>query len=98
MSHELANLLVYTVGVKCRGIHKETYALEHMFNLGEGAANRYLKDGMMDLVKHNKLHLVRIYSNGARKLSSNYEPHRFWALARSSLRSTGRRLVCTFCV
>ena len=80
MSQELAKLLVYTVGVKCRGINKkEEYATEQMFSLSERAANKYLKQGMMDLVKHNKTHAVRIYPNGTRMNSSNYEPHRFWA-------------------
>ncbi|KAH7098050.1 PLC-like phosphodiesterase [Auriculariales sp. MPI-PUGE-AT-0066] len=80
MSPQLAELLVYTVGIKCRGINKkETYATEHLFSLSERAANKYLKSGMMDLVKHNKTHVVRIYPNGTRMNSSNYEPHRFWA-------------------
>ena len=81
MSFELAALLVYTVGVKCRGINKkEQYAPEHMFSLSEVMMNKLVKNGMMmDLIKHTKGHLVRTYPKGWRVRSSNYEPHRFWA-------------------
>ncbi|KAG6840525.1 hypothetical protein C0991_006163 [Blastosporella zonata] len=81
MSARLLALLVYTVGVKCRGINKkEVYAPEHMFSLSENTANRMLKSGgMQDLIKHCRTHLVRIYPKGMRVASSNYEPHRFWS-------------------
>jgi phosphatidylinositol phospholipase C delta len=82
MSMELASLLVYTVGVKCRGINKkERYAIEHMFSLSEKSANKLLKrqDGAMDLIKHNRNHLVRVYPRGTRLSSTNFEPHRYWA-------------------
>ncbi|KAG5220511.1 Phospholipase [Salix suchowensis] len=40
-----AALLVYTVGVKCRGINKkEQYAVEHMFSLSENTINKMLKE------------------------------------------------------
>jgi len=64
MSMALTALLVYTVGVKYRGINKkERYATEHMFSLSENTANKFLKrqDGAMELIKHNRNHLVRIY-------------------------------------
>ncbi|KAF9494260.1 hypothetical protein BDN71DRAFT_1449158 [Pleurotus eryngii] len=45
MSFALAALLVYTVGVKCRGINKkEQYAVEHMFSLSENTINKMLKE------------------------------------------------------
>ena len=76
----LVSLLVYTVGVKCRGLNKkEMYAPEHMFSLSENTANKLLKQGMMDLIKHNKTHLVRTYPKGLRIGSTNYEPHRYWS-------------------
>lgn len=79
MSIALIALLVYTVGVKCRGINKkETYAPEHMFSLSERMATKVMKQSLFDLVKHNKTHLVRIYPSGTRLNSSNYEPHKFW--------------------
>ncbi|KAH9903290.1 1-phosphatidylinositol-4,5-bisphosphate phosphodiesterase 1 [Cubamyces lactineus] len=80
MSMELVSLLVYTVGVKCRGLNKkEKYAPEHVFSLSENTANKVLKQGMMDLIKHNKTHLVRTYPKGTRIGSTNYEPHRYWS-------------------
>ena len=80
MAPELVQLLVYTVGVKCRGINKkEIYAPEQMFSLSEKTANRMLKQSMMDLIKHNRTHLVRIYPKGTRIGSTNYEPHRYWS-------------------
>lgn len=80
MSFELVSLLVYTVGVKCRGINKkEVYAPEHVFSLSESTANKILKQSMMDLIKHNKSHLVRTYPKGTRIGSTNYEPHRYWS-------------------
>ncbi|KAH7922577.1 PLC-like phosphodiesterase [Leucogyrophana mollusca] len=87
MSVAVASLLVYTVGVKCRGINKkEHYAPEHVFSLSESTANKILKQGtsgtgtgMMDLIKHNKTHVVRIYPKGTRLSSSNYLPHRYWS-------------------
>ena len=80
MSFELMALLVYTVGVKCRGINKkETYAPEHVFSLSENTANKLLKENMTDLIKHNQGHIVRIYPKGARINSTNYDPHRYWS-------------------
>ncbi|KAG1718404.1 PLC-like phosphodiesterase [Suillus occidentalis] len=80
MSVAIASLLVYTVGVKCRGINKkEHYAPEHMFSLSEKTANKMIKQGMVDLIKHTRTHLVRIYPKGLRVNSSNYLPHRYWA-------------------
>lgn len=80
MSEALEALLVYTVGVKCRGLNKkEHYAVQHVFSLSEKTANKVLKQDMMDLIKHNKTHVVRIYPKGLRLNSSNYEPHRYWA-------------------
>ncbi|KAH9931556.1 PLC-like phosphodiesterase [Fomitopsis serialis] len=80
MSLSLVALLVYTVGVKCRGLNKkEVYAPEHLFSLSEGTTNRIMKQGMLDLIKHNRTHLVRIYPKGTRIGSTNFEPHRFWS-------------------
>lgn len=90
MSIAVASLLVYTVGVKCRGINKkEHYAPEHMFSLSEKTANKVMKQGMVDLIKHNRTHLVRLYPKGLRLNSSNYLPHRYWA--------TGAQLVAINC-
>ncbi|KAL0568203.1 hypothetical protein V5O48_013787 [Marasmius crinis-equi] len=82
MSPDLLPLLVYTVGVKCRGINKkEVYAPEEMFSLSENRAEGMLKTGSaLDVIKHTRSHLVRIYPKGSRVASSNYEPHRFWVM------------------
>lgn len=81
MSLSLVAMLVYTVGVKCRGINKkEQYAPVHMFSLSENMANKMSKrDGVLDLVKHNRTHMVRVYPKGTRVTSTNYEPHRYWS-------------------
>lgn len=80
MSPSIVQLLVYTVGVKCRGINKkEQYAPEHVFSLSETTANKILKQDMHDLIKHNRTHMVRIYPKGLRLNSTNYEPHRYWS-------------------
>ncbi|KAF8491854.1 PLC-like phosphodiesterase [Russula emetica] len=81
MSMSLLSLLVYTVGVKCRGINKkEHYAPEHMFSLSENTANKMFKrDGMIDLIKHNRTHLVRVYPKGMRVSSTNFVPQQYWS-------------------
>ncbi|KAJ7802523.1 PLC-like phosphodiesterase [Mycena olivaceomarginata] len=81
MSLALLALLVYTVGVKYRGINKkEEYAPQHMFSLSEKTAGKILRSGaVLDLIKHNRTHLVRIYPKGTRLKSSNYLPHSYWS-------------------
>lgn len=81
MSFKLLALLVYTVGVKFRGINKkEEYSPVHMFSLSENTANKLIRGGaMMDVIKHTRDHLIRIYPKGMRLSSSNYEPHRYWS-------------------
>jgi phosphatidylinositol phospholipase C delta len=80
MSFKLASLLVYTVGVKCRGINKkEAYAPEHVFSLSENTAHKMLRESRVDLIKHTRTHIVRTYPKGLRLGSSNYEPHHFWS-------------------
>ncbi|KAF8189191.1 PLC-like phosphodiesterase [Mycena galopus ATCC 62051] len=81
MSFALLALLVYTVGVKYRGINKkEEYAPQHMFSLSEKTATKILRSGtVLDLIKHNRTHLVRIYPKGTRLNSSNYLPHNYWS-------------------
>jgi phosphatidylinositol phospholipase C delta len=80
MSFALASLLVYTVGVKCRGVNKaQKYAPEHVFSLSENTANKLLKASMGELIRHTQGHVIRIYPKGLRVNSTNYEPHRYWA-------------------
>ncbi|KAK0205064.1 1-phosphatidylinositol-4,5-bisphosphate phosphodiesterase 1 [Desarmillaria ectypa] len=78
MSLNLVSLLVYTVGVKCRGLSAtETYAPEHIFSLSESRANR---TDPRALVRHTQGHMVRIYPKGTRVNSTNYEPVKYWAV------------------
>ncbi|KAJ7742571.1 PLC-like phosphodiesterase [Mycena metata] len=81
MSLALLALLVYTVGVKYRGINKkEEYAPQHMFSLSENTAGKLIRSGaVQDVIKHNRTHLVRIYPKGTRLKSSNYLPHGYWS-------------------
>lgn len=83
MSFALASLLVYTVGVKCHGFSDDaSYAPEHIFSLSESTANKLLKEKrtVIELIKHNETHVVRIYPKGLRVNSTNYEPHYYWAV------------------
>ncbi|KAJ7672409.1 1-phosphatidylinositol-4,5-bisphosphate phosphodiesterase 1 [Mycena polygramma] len=81
MSRALLPLLVYTVGVKYRGINKkEVYAPQHIFSLSEKTASKMIRSGaVLDVIKHNRTHLVRIYPKGTRLKSSNYLPHNYWS-------------------
>ncbi|KAF7291671.1 Phosphoinositide phospholipase C [Mycena chlorophos] len=80
MSAELLTLLVYTMGVKYRGINKkEEYAPEHLFSLSEKTANKLISFSAVDLIKHTRTHLVRLYPKGTRLNSSNYFPHNYWS-------------------
>jgi phosphatidylinositol phospholipase C delta len=82
MSMALASLLVYTVGVKCRGIDQSMeYGVEQIFSLSENGANKFIKGGagLEDLIRHTQTHVVRIYPKGTRVNSTNYEPLQYWA-------------------
>ncbi|KAJ7224502.1 PLC-like phosphodiesterase [Mycena pura] len=81
MSLALASLLVYTVGVKYRGVDKDDYAPEQIFSLSESKANECIKgDGkLVNLIRHTQKHVVRIYPKGTRVSSTNYEPLQYWA-------------------
>jgi phosphatidylinositol phospholipase C delta len=79
-SPALAKLLVYTIGVKYRGFNKkEVYPSSNMISLSERTANKVIKQGLGDVIKHNRSHLMRLYPNVTRLTSSNYEPTRYWA-------------------
>lgn len=90
MAPELASLLVYTVGVKHRGLSKnEKYAVEHMFSLSERSALKYARStangpNRDDLAKHNRTHLTRIYpsmnSYARLSYSANFLPNVFWSM------------------
>ena len=84
LSGELVRLLVYTIGVPCRGLNKkEHYAVEHMFSLSERSAARLMRQSYMDLVKHNLTHLTRVYPSMTKlsrlTSSANFRPVDMWA-------------------
>lgn len=84
MSPELVRLLVYTIGVPCRGLNKkEQYAVEHMFSLSERSAARLIRHSAADLVKHNLTHLTRVYPSMTKlsrvTSSANFRPVDMWA-------------------
>jgi phosphatidylinositol phospholipase C delta len=83
----LASLLIYTIGVKHRGINKkEYYAIEHMISLSEKSGIKYLRSDVQceDLIKHNKSHLTRVYPSMSsfKRLSqsANFLPSLFWCM------------------
>lgn len=87
MSPKLASLLIYTVGVKHRGINKkEHYAVEHMISLSEKSGLKYLKSetNCEELIKHNRKHLTRVYPSMSsfKRLSqsANFVPSLFWSM------------------
>lgn len=64
ISANLAALLVYTVGVKFRGLGKKAhYAVEHMFSLSENKVDKMLKDGTTGHPKTNDT--LEVTSNSA---------------------------------
>ena len=80
MSLSLAALIVYTVGVKWRGLNKkEQYGASHIISLGERRALKTIKEARTDLVAHCRTHIIRAYPAGMRFTSSNYSPLPFWA-------------------
>lgn len=86
MSTALASLLIYTVGVKCRGFNKkETYATQHMVSLSEKTALKMIRDSISNeaLIKHNRTHLTRVYpsmmSFARLHASRNFVPLDMWA-------------------
>lgn len=86
MSTALASLLIYTIGVKCRGFNKkETYAIQHMVSLSEKTSLKMIRDPISNeaLIKHNRSHLTRIYpsmmSFARLHASRNFIPLDMWA-------------------
>ncbi|SNX87300.1 related to PLC1 -1-phosphatidylinositol-4,5-bisphosphate phosphodiesterase [Melanopsichium pennsylvanicum] len=86
MSTALASLLIYTIGVKCRGFNKkESYAAQHMVSLSEKTALKIIRDPNSNeaLIKHNRNHLTRVYpsmiSFARLHASRNFVPLDMWA-------------------
>ncbi len=81
MAPELAEILVYTAGVKYQGFTKLVlYKASDVFSVSEKTATKILKTAPTDFIKHNRSHLSRVYPQGTRLTSTNYDPQRFWAM------------------
>lgn len=81
ISPEITDLLVYSAGVKYQGFSKLiTYQAADIFSVSEKTANKIYRSAPADLIKHNRTHLSRVYPQGTRLTSTNYEPQRYWAM------------------
>lgn len=81
MSETLASLLIYTIGVKSRGINKkEVYHPFHVLSISEKRLGQMIKQGASDLLDHTRSHVIRAYPYGLRLTSSNYNPTDAWAM------------------
>jgi len=76
ISMNLAALLVYTVGVKFRGLgKKEQYPVEHMFSLSEKKADKLLKDGIISYSKSGDMMEASGSSGGMLDLIKHTQTH-----------------------
>ncbi|OCF55510.1 phosphatidylinositol phospholipase C, delta [Kwoniella mangroviensis CBS 10435] len=79
-SPQLAELLVYTTGVKYKGFSKlNEYETKEQFSVSERTAAKIVKENKADWVKHNFNHISRVYPRGTRLTSSNYDPTVAWS-------------------
>ncbi|WWC86214.1 uncharacterized protein L201_001087 [Kwoniella dendrophila CBS 6074] len=79
-SPQLAELLVYTTGVKYKGFSKlNEYETKEQFSLSERTASKLVKENKGDWIKHNFNHISRVYPRGTRLTSSNYDPTIAWS-------------------
>jgi phosphatidylinositol phospholipase C delta len=79
-SPALADLLVYTHGVKYSGFSKLiVYEPRHQFSVSEKTGAKLIKENKQDWIKHNYNHISRVYPKGLRIQSTNYDPVAFWS-------------------
>ncbi|WVQ85423.1 hypothetical protein IAT38_007588 [Cryptococcus sp. DSM 104549] len=79
-SPQLAELLIYTTGVKYQGFSKlNEYLPSHQFSVSEKTAAKIVKENKADWIKHNFTHISRVYPRGTRLTSSNYNPVEAWS-------------------
>ncbi|XP_069694036.1 inactive phospholipase C-like protein 2 isoform X2 [Periplaneta americana] len=68
--------------VRCRFIDfltsKEIQTPREMCSISESVASKLVHSSAEDFTDHNKIFLTRIYPNGSRVDSSNYNPQDFW--------------------
>nr|XP_018267148.1 phosphatidylinositol phospholipase C, delta [Kwoniella dejecticola CBS 10117]OBR89306.1 phosphatidylinositol phospholipase C, delta [Kwoniella dejecticola CBS 10117] len=79
-SKDLADLLVYTTGVKYKGFSKlNEYETKEQFSVSERTASKIVRENKQDWIKHNFNHISRVYPRGTRLTSSNYDPTIAWS-------------------
>ncbi|WVQ71248.1 hypothetical protein IAR50_000773 [Cryptococcus sp. DSM 104548] len=79
-SPQLAELLVYTQGVKYQGFSKlNEYLPSHQFSVSENTAAKIIKEDKGTWVKHNMKHISRVYPKATRLGSGNYDPVDAWS-------------------
>nr|XP_019049181.1 phosphatidylinositol phospholipase C, delta [Kwoniella bestiolae CBS 10118]OCF28111.1 phosphatidylinositol phospholipase C, delta [Kwoniella bestiolae CBS 10118] len=79
-SPQLADLLVYTTGVKYKGFSKlNEYESKEQFSLSERTTAKIVRENKGDWIKHNFNHISRVYPRGTRLTSSNYDPTVAWS-------------------
>lgn len=80
LSHELSNLIVYTISRSFKGFDDAVVnsTFKHISSLNEDKARSLIDSQEMDFIKHNVWQLVRIYPKGTRIKSSNYNPVPMW--------------------
>ncbi|ODN84111.1 hypothetical protein L202_00124 [Cryptococcus amylolentus CBS 6039] len=79
-SPQLAELLVYTQGVKYQGFSKlNEYLPSHQFSVSEKTAAKIIKEDKGAWVKHNMRHISRVYPKATRLDSGNYDPVDAWS-------------------
>lgn len=63
-------------------ISRESYSFSEtpseMFSLNESSASKLVHSSAEEFIDHNKTFLTRIFPNGNRVDSSNYNPQDFW--------------------
>ena len=76
----LAQLLIYTAGVKYQGFSKLVeYQARHQFSVSERTAGRIIREHKVDWIKHNFQHISRVYPQATRLASTNFDPVPYWS-------------------
>lgn len=78
---ELSELGVYCSGLKFRNFSAPiANTLNHIFSLSERAANSMMKDSIkcVQMDKHNRKFLMRVYPSAYRITSKNFDPIQYW--------------------
>ncbi|KAI6248498.1 1-phosphatidylinositol 4,5-bisphosphate phosphodiesterase 1 [Erysiphe necator] len=78
---ELGELAVYSKSIRFRGYDApESRSYNHVFSFSESTLDRNSKtqEDKHAILRHNMRHLMRVYPNGWRVASTNFDPLRYW--------------------